>query len=92
VPNSAAYRTLHRLHAAHDVSTYPQGYLNLVVNKSYKFGMRVSRYTGTTANVAVFCVNIVSIASRSSGTRPYDDAEYAPPADAMPPQGRALPR
>lgn len=93
VQNTAAYQTLYTgFTPAHDVSTYPQGYLNLDVNKSYKFGMRVSRYTGTTANVAVFCVNIVSIASRFSGTRPYDAAEYTPPADAMPPQGRALPR
>jgi hypothetical protein len=75
----------------HDVSTYPNGYLDLAVNKSYKFGMRVQRLTGTTSNVAVNCTNIVSIASRSSATRPFDGAEYNPPADAAPPQGRPYP-
>jgi len=75
----------------HDVSTYPNGYFDLQVNKTYKFGMRVQRLTGTTSNVAVNCTNIVSIASRSSGTRPFDGAEYMQPADATPPQGRTYP-
>jgi hypothetical protein len=76
---------------AHDVSTYPNGYLDLAVNKSYKFAMRVQRMTGTTSNVAVNCTNFVSIASRSSATRPFDGAEYIPAADAAPPQGRPYP-
>lgn len=76
---------------AHDVSTYPHGYLDLQVNKSYKFGMRVQRMIGTTSNVAVNCTNIVSIASRSSAARPFDGTEYQAPADATPPQGRPYP-
>lgn len=92
VQNTAAYQTLYAgMTPAHDVSTYPQGYLDLDVGKTYKFGMRVMRYTGTTANVAAFCVNLVEIGNRTSGTTPFD-AMYTPPADEPLPQGRALPR
>jgi hypothetical protein len=93
VQNSAAYQTLYAgMSPAHDVSTYPQGYLDLDVGKTYKFGMRISRYTGTTANVASYCVNMLSIANRNGVASPYDDGSYTPPADAMPPTGRAAPR
>lgn len=92
VQNSASYQTLYSgMAPAHDVSTYPGGYLDLAVGKTYRFGMRVSRYTGTTANVAAFCVNLVSIANRNSPTTPLDEG-YVPVADPMPAQGRALPR
>ena len=75
----------------HDVSTYPNGYVDLQVNNTYKFGMRVQRMTGTTSNVAVNCTNIVSIENRNGTTSPFDSAEYTPPADAMPSQGRPYP-
>lgn len=93
VPNSAAYQTLYTgFTPAHDVSTYPQGFLNLDVGKTYRFGMRVSRYTGSTADVAAYCVNMVSLASRTSATTPFDAGVYTPPADAAPLEGRAAPR
>lgn len=93
VQNTAAYQTLYAgMTPAHDVSTYPQGYLDLDVGKTYKFGMRVSRYTGTTANVAAFCVNLIEVGNRTSGAAPFDDASYSAPADPPVPQGRALPR
>jgi hypothetical protein len=94
VPITAHFLTMYSGAAfvpSHDVSTYPNGYLDLAANKSYKFGMRVQRQTGSLTNVAVNCTNIVSIASRSSATRPFDGAEYMPPADAAPPQGRPYP-
>lgn len=78
---------------SHDVSIYPSGYLNLDVGKTYRFGLRVSRYTGTTANVAAYCTNFITLASRTGATSPYDTGVfYAPAADEMPPQGRAIPR
>jgi hypothetical protein len=92
VQNTAAYQTLYAgMAPAHDVSTYPQGYLDLAVGKIYRFGMRVSRYTGTTANVAAFCVNLVEIGNRTSPTAPFD-AMYSPLPDQPPAEGRALPR
>lgn len=93
VPNSAAYQTLYTgFTPAHDVSTYPQGFLNLDVGKTYRFGMRVSRYTGNNADVAAYCVNMVSIANRTSATAPFDEGVYTPAADAVPLEGRAAPR
>jgi hypothetical protein len=94
VQNSAAFQTLYAGPAftpGHDVSLVPVGFLNLEVGRTYRFGMRVQRYTGTTANVAAYCVNLVSIYNRTVGASPFDVA-YEPPHDAMPPQGRALPR
>jgi hypothetical protein len=93
VQNTAAFQTLYQgFTPAHDVSTYPQGYLNLDVGKTYRFGMRVSRYTGTVANVAAYCVNLVTIANRNGAASPFDEVGYRPPADGVPPQGRAAPR
>lgn len=94
VPNTAHFLAMYQgatFVPVHDVSTYPNGYMDLLVNKVYKFGMRVQRMTGTVSNVAVNCTNIVSIASRSGTARPFDGAEYTPPADAPPPQGRPYP-
>jgi hypothetical protein len=94
VPNTAHFVTLYQGAAfvpAHEVSTYPNGYMNLDVNKSYKFGMRVQRLTGSTTDARANCTNFVSIASRSGTARPFDDALYSPPADAAPPQARPYP-
>lgn len=94
VPNTAHFLAMYQgptFVPVHDVSTYPNGYMDLLVNKVYKFGMRVQRMTGTVSNVAVNCTNIVSIANRNGTASPFDGAEYTPPADAMLSQGRPYP-
>ncbi len=93
VPDTAAYQTLYTgFTPAHDVTTYPTGHLDLDVGKTYKFGMRISRYTGTLANVAAYCHNAVWIHNRNGVATPFDEGVYTPPADPQPLQGRALPR
>lgn len=92
VQNTASYQAMAlNLTPINDVTTHPHGYLDLDVNRTYRFGMRISRNTGTTANVSSYCVNLVSLASRVVAASPFD-AAYAPAADAPEPQGRALPR
>jgi hypothetical protein len=61
-----------------DFSTYPFGYVDLAVNKTYRFATRVSRTAGT-GNVNVYCVTRVQIMNRNSATTPFD-IEYAEPA------------
>lgn len=91
VANTAAYQTLYTGFApAHDVTTYPTGYLNLDVGKTYKFGMRIQRYTGTTANAAAYCSNLVMLISRTGTATPFDGV-YVPPVEA-PRTGRAAAR
>jgi hypothetical protein len=91
VQYSSAYIALSPALTSDDITVAPNGFLNLDVGTTYRFALRVARNSGA-ANAAIYCTNFVTIGNRVVTASPFDAADYMPPADVPPPQGRALPR